>query len=312
MPMLLRKHPLITFIAVVIALLLTWGFWPQPIMVEAKPATRAPLTITIEEEGRTRVIDRYVIAAPVDGVTCRVQLDVGDPVEQGQQLLSITPMASQVLDPRSRAQARAKVEAAESALRATEEKARAAAAAEQLASKELARLTPLLQQGAISKETFDKTQTSASTTRANKRSADFSVEVASYELEAARSVLEYSSESDLDNPELVAVHSPINGRILKVDHECAGPVRTGEPLLEVGDPSALEVEVDVLSADAVKVKPGMRVLFDRWGGEGVLEGRVRIVEPVGFTKVSALGGRGAAGTDHLRLHLLCRPMATPG
>ncbi|OOY48678.1 hypothetical protein BOV94_12855 [Solemya velum gill symbiont] len=83
MPMLLRKHPLITFIAVVIALLLTWGFWPQPIMVEAKPATRAPLTITIEEEGRTRVIDRYVIAAPVDGVTCRVQLDVGDPVEQG-------------------------------------------------------------------------------------------------------------------------------------------------------------------------------------------------------------------------------------
>ncbi|WP_441296023.1 efflux RND transporter periplasmic adaptor subunit [Solemya velum gill symbiont] len=245
--------------------------------------------MTIEEEGRTRVIDRYVIAAPVDGVTCRVQLDVGDPVEQGQQLLSITPMASQVLDPRSRAQARAKVEAAESALRATEEKARAAAAAEQLASKELARLTPLLQQGAISKETFDKTQTSASTTRANKRSADFSVEVASYELEAARSVLEYSSESDLDNPELVAVHSPINGRILKVDHECAGPVRTGEPLLEVGDPSALEVEVDVLSADAVKVKPGMRVLFDRWGGEGVLEGRVRIVEPVGFTKVSALG-----------------------
>lgn len=289
MPMLLRKHPLITLIAVLIVLLLAWGFWPQPIMVEAKPAIRAPLTITIEEEGRTRVIDRYVIAAPVDGVTCRLQLHVGDPVEQGQQLLSITPMASQVLDPRSRAQARAKVEAAESALRAAEEQARAAAAAEELANNELARLTPLVQQGVISKETFDKAQTSASTASANKRSANFSVEVASYELEAARSVLEYRTDSDFDEPERVAVRSPVDGRILKVDHECAGPVRTGEPLLEVGDPSALEIEVDVLSADAVKIKPGMKVLFDRWGGEGVLEGRVRLVEPVGFTKVSALG-----------------------
>lgn len=289
MPMLLRKHPLITLIALFIALLLGWGFWPQPIMVEAKPATRAPLTITVEEEGRTRVIDRFIIAAPVDGVTCRVQLNVGDAVEQGQQLLSITPLASQVLDPRSRAQARAKVEAAESALRAAEEQARAADAAEQLASNELARLTPLVEQGVISKEAFDKAQTNTRTTSANKRSADFSVEVASYELEAARSVLEYRTDSDLDNSERVAVRSPITGRILKVDHECAGPVRTGEPLLEVGDPSALEIEVDVLSADAVKIKSGMEVLFDRWGGEGLLKGRVRTVEPVGFTKVSALG-----------------------
>ncbi len=289
MPLLLRKHPLISITAVVIILLLAWGFWPQPIMVEAKPATHAPLTITIEEEGRTRVINRYIIAAPVDGVTCRVQLNVGDEVEQGQQLLSITPMESQVLDPRSRAQARAKVEAAESALRAAGEQARAAAAAEELARNELARLTPLMEQGVISREAFDKAQTSARTASANKRSADFSVEVAIYELEAARSVLEYRADSDFDNPERVAVRSPIDGRILKVNHECAGPVRTGEPLLEVGDPSALEIEVDVLSADAVKIKPGMRVLFDRWGGEGLLEGRVRIVEPVGFTKVSALG-----------------------
>jgi len=289
MPSLLRKHPLITLIAVIIALLLGWGFWPQPVMVEATPATRAPLTITIEEEGRTRVIDRYVIAAPVDGVTCRLQLHVGDAVEQGEPLLSITPMASQVLDPRSRAQARAKVEAAESALRAAEEQARAASAAAQLASSELSRLTPLVKQGVISKDAFDKAQTAAHTANANRRSADFNVEVASYELDAARSVLDYRAESEFDNIERVAVRSPIDGRILKVDHECAGPVRTGEPLLEVGDPAALEVEVDVLSADAVRIKPGMKVLFDRWGGEGVLEGQVRLVEPVGFTKVSALG-----------------------
>lgn len=289
MPMLLRKHPLISFIAVTIVLLLAWGFWPQPVMVEAKAAARGPLTITIEEEGRTRVIDRYVIAAPVDGVTCRVQLNVGDPVTQGQQLLGITPMESQVLDSRSRAQAKAKVEAAESALRAAQEQARAAAAAEQLANSELKRLTPLVEQGVISKEAYDKAQANASTASANKRSADFNVEVARYELQAARSVLEYRAGSNGEAVERVPVLSPIDGKILKVNHECAGPVRTGEPLLEVGDPSALEIEVDVLSADAVKIKPGMQVLFDRWGGDEALEGKVRIVEPVGFTKVSALG-----------------------
>lgn len=287
--MLLRKHPIITVLGIAIVLLLAWGFWPQPVMVEAQAAKHAPLTITIEEEGRTRVIDRYIIAAPVDGVTCRVELNVGDPVEKGQILLTITPMESQVLDPRSRAQAMAKVEAAQAALRSAREQANAASAAAQLANNELARLTPLLKQGVITDDAFDKAQTAAHTANANQRSADFNVEVASYELDAARSVLEYRAGSEFDNVERVAVRSPIEGRILKVDHECAGPVRTGEPLLEVGDPAALEVEVDVLSADAVKIKPGMKVLFDRWGGEGLLEGQVRLVEPVGFTKVSALG-----------------------
>jgi HlyD family secretion protein len=287
--MLLRKHPLITVISIAIVLLLVWGFWPQPVKVEGQAARRAPLTITIEEEGRTRVIDRYVIAAPVDGVTCRVRLNVGDPVKKGETLLTITPMQSRVLDPRSRAQAKAKVDAAEAALHAASEQARAASAAAELASNELARLTPLLKQGVITRDAFDKAQTAANTASANQRSADFKVEVASYELDAARSVLEYPTDNDIDNVEQVAVHSPIDGRILKVDHECAGPVRTGEPLLEVGDPAALEVEVDVLSADAVQIKPGMQVLFDRWGGEGLLEGQVRVVEPVGFTKVSALG-----------------------
>ena len=116
----LRKHPVISSITVLIVILLIWGFWPQPVFVEAVEAKRAPLTITIEEEGRTRVVDRYIISAPVDGVACRQQLDVGDEVTQGQVLLGITPLESQVLDPRSRAQTRAQVAAAESALHAAE------------------------------------------------------------------------------------------------------------------------------------------------------------------------------------------------
>ena len=285
----LRQHPVVAFILVVIIGLLAWGFWPQPVPVEAMPVIRAPLTVTIEEEGRTRVIDRYIISAPVDGVACRVQLDVGDPVEQGQVLLSIMPLESQVLDPRSRAQAEAKVAAAKSVLRAAKEQARAAAAAEQLAATELKRKRPLMDKELISRDVYDKAVTEVKTTTAARRSAEFNVKVAKHELRSARMVLDYAKNSPLDPAERLPIRSPITGKILKVPHECEGPVRTGEPLLEVGDPSILEIEVDVLSSDAVKVKPGMKVLFDRWGGEQPLEGIVRIVEPVGFTKISALG-----------------------
>jgi len=288
-----RKHPVIAISAVLIIGLLIWGFWPQPVIVETVAVKRGPLTITIEEEGRTRVIDRYVISAPVDGVACRQQLKVGDDVEQGQVLLGITPLASQVLDPRSREQARSQVAAAESALHAAEQQAEAAAAAAKLAVIERNRLKPLVEKGVISTDVYDKAVTEVQTKAAAKRGALFSVEVAKYELQSAKSVLEYTAASELatkgEPAERVPVKSPITGKILKVVRECEGPVRTGDMLLEVGDPSILEIEVDVLSADAVKIKPGMKVLFDHWGGEKPLEGVVRNIEPVGFTKISALG-----------------------
>ena len=285
----LRQHPVISIVAVVIVVALVWGFWPQAVLVEAIMVKRAPLTVTIEEEGRTRVIDRYVISAPVDGVACRMQLHVGDTVVQDEILLGITPLESQVLDPRSRAETESKVAAAKAALRAAEERARAATAAAQLASSDLKRLQPLVDKGLVSREGFDRATTESQTSSAAKRSADFSVEVARYELQAAQTVLNYTAGSKGEPAERVPVRSPIDGKILKVSRECEGPVRTGEALLEVGDPSALEIEVDVLSADAVKINPGMKVLIDRWGGEQSLQGIVRRVEPVGFTKVSALG-----------------------
>ena len=290
MLVLLRQHPAIAVTTVVVIALLAWGFWPQPVLVEAVAAMRAPLAVSIEEEGRTRVIDRYIVSAPVDGVACRVQLEVGDPVKKGQVLLGITPLESQVLDPRSRAQAKARVSAAGSALRAAQEEAQAATAAQEYAATELERLRPLIEEGLIAREAFNRVETEAKTSAAAKRSADFNVDVAGYDLEAARTTLQYSAATASGIPaERVPVRAPIDGRILKVQHECEGVVRTGEPLLEVGDPTALEIEVDVLSADAVKIKPGMQVLFDRWGGEQPLQGRVRNVEPVGFTKISALG-----------------------
>ena len=285
----LPEHPAIVVVAALVIGLLVWGAWPQPVMIEAVAVQRAPLTMTVEEEGRSRVIDRYVISAPVDGVACRVQLNVGDPVQQGEVLLGITPQKSQVLDSRSRAQAIAAVAAAQSALAAARAQRSATDAATQLATAELQRLQPLAQTGMASKSELDRAETAVLTSAAAKRSADFKVQVAEYELQAAKSVLEYNAETSDEPAVRVPITSPISGRILKVLRECEGPVQTGTPLLEVGDPTALEVEVDVLSADAVQIKPGMQVLFERWGGDQPLQGVVRMVEPVGFTKFSALG-----------------------
>ncbi|GAB6070523.1 HlyD family efflux transporter periplasmic adaptor subunit [Thiomicrorhabdus hydrogeniphila] len=286
----LLKHPGILVTLILIIGMLVWGFWPKPIMVEIVKVKKAPLIVSIQEDGRTRVIDRYVIASPINGMTCRMHLKVGDTVTQGQNLLNISPLESQVLDARSKAQAQAQVSVANSALQAAKQQVVLAKANAKLASDKLKRYQPLLAKGLISQETFDQTKTAALTTKSQQRSANFAVEVAQFELQSAMTTLNYSAAKPHNNNiERVPVNSPINGKILKVARKCEGPVITGESLLEVGDPTALEVEVDVLSADAVKIKPGMKVLFDRWGGSHPLEGIVRLIEPVGFTKVSALG-----------------------
>ncbi len=286
----LQKHPGILVLFALVSGLLAWGFWPRPVLVELALARRAPMAVTIEEEGRTRVIDRYVVSAPVDGMACRVDLNVGDPVRRDDTLLTITPLASRVLDERSRAQAEAQVSARSAALASRQHDVDAARAKAEFYRAEYARMQPLAERGVISREALDKAHMEVVSVEAALRSARQAVDVARYELESARSALEISAADNGREPaERVPVRSPIDGRILKLVRECEGAVRTGEPLLEVGDPARLEVEVDLLSSDAVKVHPGTRVLFDRWGGDKLLEGMVRTVEPVGTTKVSALG-----------------------
>jgi HlyD family secretion protein len=286
----LTKHPGILAISLLVIGLLVWGFWPRPVLVELAEAQRASMTVTIEEEGRTRVIDRFIISAPVDGVACRVQLEVGDTVQAGQTLLSISPLESRVLDPRSRAEAEARVAAARSALALARQQADAAEATANFQRSEIKRLKPLAEQGVISNAAFDKVQMDLLTAEASLRSANHAVEVARYDQQAAETALKYSAGTVTGDPAIrVPVKSPITGKILQMPHECEGPVATGQELLVVGDPSLLEVVVDLLSADAVKVNPGMKVHFDRWGGEEPLAGRVRTVEPFGFTKISALG-----------------------
>ena len=269
---------------------LTWGLMPRPVRVDARPAVVEPMTVTVEEEGQTRLIDRYVVSAPVDGYARRVDLDVGAAVERGQVLVKLEPMRSEVLDPRRRAEAEARVAAAGFGMQAARETARAAKAEAEIATAEYRRRRDLRDKGSVSQEAVDQAEARMRQATAERRSADFNVQVARYEQEAAQTALQYSAAQQGDAPpESVSVDAPISGRVLRVAHESEGVVKGGEALIEIGDPAALEVAVDVLSADAVQIHPGTRVYFDRWGGDLRLEGLVRTVEPVGFTKISALG-----------------------
>jgi len=277
-------------VAAVVALALAWGFWPRPVLIETGEVTRRPLQVSVEEEGRTRVRDRYVLYAPVAGFLRRIELDVGDPVASGVALALLDPLRPTVLDPRARAEAEARVSGARSALARAEAAARQAQAEAELAAEEFRRREDLLAGGLVSRSEYDQARSRAHALEAAARGAASAVEVARYDLEAALAALHYSGAQDADTlVETVAVRSPVEGRVLKVVQESAGVVPAGHPLLEVGDPRRLEVEVEVLSRDAVRIEPGGRVLFERWGGEDVLEGVVRTVEPTGFTKFSALG-----------------------
>jgi len=280
----------IILLAVVIAVALGWGFWPAPLLVEGTTVVRAPLSVSVEEEGVTRVKDRFVISAPVAGYLQRITLDVGDAVKQGQVLAVMEPLRPDVLDARSRAQAEAQVSAARAAVNSAEQKVSAARAEAEFARDDHARKQHLQEQALVSREEMEQSATRSRQAAAELRSAEFSVEVARYDLQAAETALKYSISGNADDaPETVALKAPIASRVLQIHHESEGVVTTGEPLLEIGDPAALEIAVDVLSADAVRIRPHTTVQLLRWGGPQPLEAVVRTVEPTGFTRISALG-----------------------
>ncbi len=282
-----RRRIVLALIAVLIAWGLFQGFRPQPVEVDLDAARRAPLRVTIEQEGRTRVVDRYIVTAPVNGYARRIKLDVGDAVERGAALVELDPVRAEVLDARRRAEAEARIAAAAANVSSAEQRANAAASNAGLAQKELERVRALRLAGHVSAAAEDQAASAAERGAAELRSAQFAVATARHELEAARTALKYAASGGGTDP--IAVRSPVAGPVLKIARKSEGPVSVGQPLIDIGDPRALEVEVDVLSADAVRIRPGTRVVFDRWGGDGALEGTVRVIEPAGFTKVSALG-----------------------
>lgn len=282
-----RRRSVLALVVALVVWGLFLGFRPQPVRGDLGTANHAPLTITIEQEGRTRVVDRYVLTAPVNGYARRIRLDVGDLVGRGATLVELEPMRADVLDARRRAEAVARSAAAESGVSAAEQRASAAASGAGLAQTELQRVRALRSAGHVSAAAEDRAASEADRSAAELRTAQYAVATARHELEAARTALKYAASGGATEP--VAVRAPVAGRVLKIPRKSEGMVAVGQALIEIGDPLALEVEIDVLSADAVRIPSGTRVVFNRWGGEGALEGVVRMIEPAGFTKVSALG-----------------------
>lgn len=271
---------------------LLWSFRAPPVLVELTTIGRGELRVTVDDDGKTRVKQRYVISSPLGGRLARIQLDPGDSVAAGETLLAtIDPHEPELLDPRARALAEARVKAAEASLARAEPLVERAQAELAFAESNVARSRELVQTSAVSVERLEEAEMLQRARAQDLRAAVFARDVAHFELEMARAALLRSSPDDsvANPPAHLPIMSPINGQVLRVLQESATVVQPGTPLLELGDPTDLEVEVDVLSSDAVKIRPNDRALLERWGGEKPLEAVVRRVEPAAFTKVSALG-----------------------
>ncbi len=269
-----KKRAILGGLGLLVLVALVLLFMPERIPVETAAVTRGPLQVLVDEEGETRVLDEYVVTAPVAAYIRRIQLEPGDPVEAGQVIVRLEPPRDQIPDPRARAELEARVETARAQLAEAEVTAATATA-------ELERIERLVAAEAATPRALE-------TATAEAARAMAALEAARAELEAAEAALQTAAGAPA-LPVADELRAPASGRVLVVHRRSEGQVTPGEPLLEVGDTERLEVASEVLSQDAVRIRPGARVVLDEWGGQRPLEGRVRQLDPRGFTRVSALG-----------------------
>lgn len=260
-----------------------------PLSVEVGEVSRGPMTVTIDDLGETRVRDLYVVSAPVAGELLRVPLKPGTAIVPHTTVLAqIQPMQPTPLDARAYAQAQADMRSLEDRLAAERSRVTELRAELAMAERDFARASDLAGRGFVSKASLDRARTARDKGRAAVTEAIRSAEATAHSLESARAALLVAGTPQ-KGAGAVSVTSPVAGFVLRVPQESERAVAAGTPLVEIGDPKQLEIATDLLSTDAVRVKPGAAVLIEDWGGERPLNGRVRLVEPYGFTKVSALG-----------------------
>jgi HlyD family secretion protein len=282
----LVKNPRLIAAVLIVAGILAVALWPEAIEVDVVRVARGPMQVTIDEEGETRVRERFVVSAPVSGRLQRIELEPGDTVVRGKTLVArLIPAAPPLLDPRASAELAAAVEAARAAVGEARAERERAAAALTRAQSSLRRQQQLADAGLSSREDLEVAETTLRSAEEALRAAEFAVARAERELQAARARLAPSTAGGRP----VDVIAPVSGVVLKRLRESEIVVPAGDPLLEIGDPANLEIVADLLSTDAVRVSGGDPVLIDQWGGNHPLNGRVRRVEPSGFMKVSALG-----------------------
>jgi HlyD family secretion protein len=271
------------------ALLLAWAFAPQPVPVETATVTQGKFEAYIEEDGRTRVRDRYVVSAPLAGVLQRIALREGDAVQPGDVLALLTPVLPVLQDERTLREQQARLDMA----LAVRERAAARVARTQVglqqARNEAARSQELVRQGFVSLSRFDNDRLALQAAQKDVETAEQDRHVAEHDVAQARAALSAVQRGPAGAGRAFELRAPVAARVLRVAQPSETTVVAGTPLLELGDTARMEVVAELLTTDALQAVPGSRVRLERWGGAGVLEGRVRLVEPAAFTKVSALG-----------------------
>jgi HlyD family secretion protein len=273
------------------AILVAWAVMPGAVPVETAIVTKGRFVASVDEDGKTRVRERYVIAAPLAGRLGRIRFKVGDQVQVDDAVATITPSPASLMDPRTRHEVEEMLGMTEANLERAKAVVERARAQSDQANADLARTRSLAERGAATAQALEHAELAVRLADRDLRAAEFLDHAAEHELSQMRALLaRYSNNSNADEQaESWNVAAPVAGAVLKVAQESETIVQAGTPLLDVGDPRDLEVVVDVLSTDAVEIRPGAAVTLIHWGGQGVLAGRVRRVEPAAFTKISTLG-----------------------
>jgi HlyD family secretion protein len=283
--LLLNRRVLLS--AALVGGLLAVALWPETVPVDVAVVSRGPLMVTVDEEGMTRVRDRFLVSAPLAGRVLRIELEPGDPVARGDVVARVRAEAPPLLDERTRAEARAAVEAARAALgraRADEQRARTTMAQ---AERELMRIRELTESRVVAQAELEARESDLAVARESATAAEFAVRSATFELRRAEARLAEPGPNVAGG--VIPVTAPVDGVVLRRLRESESVVPAGDPLVEIGDPRRLEIVADLLSTDAVRIAPGARALIEQWGGDRVLDAKVRRIEPAGFTKISALG-----------------------
>jgi HlyD family secretion protein len=276
-----------SIIAGLLGAVLVWAYRPRPIAVETALVTEGLFQAVVEEDGRTRVRERYVVSAPLAGRVMRVSVRPGDAVSAGSRIAIVLPTVPSLLDPRTRKELEEKIGAAEALAEEATARLERARALVQQTEKDVQRVRTLFQRGAATNQQLEREELILRTNERDLIAAERRKHASEHELDQARAWLKRYDEPNGD--QRFEITSPVAGRVLRVMQESEIVVSGGTPLVEIGDPADLEIIVDVLTTDAVRIKPGAKVAIQRWGGAEDLHGKVRLVEPGGFTKISALG-----------------------
>lgn len=272
-----------------IAALIGLASKPSPVEVDIGTVISGPMMVTIDDDGESRVRERYRITAPLAGQLLRIALDPGDTVKKDDVLATIQPSIPGLLDPRVRAQAEAATNAAEAGVTGARTQFEARSAEASQLEKAYQRNKLLHEKGNVADAAFEEAESTYLAAKHAREAAAASVEIAKFELEQAKAaMLLFDSPNDTPSSGF-AVHAPCDGAVLVIDDKSARTVTAGDSLMQIGDPVQLEMRIDVLSQDAVKIKPGQKIIIDHWGGDQPLNGNVRRIEPHAYTKVSALG-----------------------